>query len=247
MSWPGDTLAGIYLFLFGFGLIFSVGSLLLGAIGGHFHLPGSGHVEHSVHVGHHGHAGGHLHGGFGHGAGHGHTAAHGHAGHTDGAADLRAPSPLNVSTAMIFLTWFGATGYILHVYYGAVAAWSLLAATLAGGVGALIVYTFLARVLWRGQTQLDPANYQIGGTPARVTSSIRAGGAGEIVYTLDGKRRVDGACSADGTPIPAGSAVAILRYERGLAYVCPLDPARDDPFGVEEATTAPEPGGSGRR
>jgi hypothetical protein len=30
VSWPSDTLAGVYLFLFAFGLIFGVASLLLG-------------------------------------------------------------------------------------------------------------------------------------------------------------------------------------------------------------------------
>ena len=37
MNWPTDTLAGVYLFLFAFGLIFSVVSLLLGTAHGHLH------------------------------------------------------------------------------------------------------------------------------------------------------------------------------------------------------------------
>jgi hypothetical protein len=32
MVWPADTLAGVYLFLFAFGLIFSAVSLLLGVV-----------------------------------------------------------------------------------------------------------------------------------------------------------------------------------------------------------------------
>ena len=40
MSWPSDTLAGVFLFLFAFGLIFSVASLLLGGGGGDAELPG---------------------------------------------------------------------------------------------------------------------------------------------------------------------------------------------------------------
>jgi hypothetical protein len=123
---------------------------------------------------------------------------------------------------MVFLMWFGATGYILHAYYGALAGLSLVAATLVGGIGAAAIYLVMSRVLWRGQTALDPANYEIAGAVGRVTSAIHAGGTGEVIYTLDGKRRVDGARSEDGTPIPSGTEVTILHYDDGLAYVCPL-------------------------
>ena len=70
MNWPTDTLAGIFLFLFAFGLIFSVVSLLLGTAHGHLHLPDGGHHGHVGHVGH---------GQAAHGpqAGHAPQAAHG--------------------------------------------------------------------------------------------------------------------------------------------------------------------------
>ena len=87
-GWPSDTLAGVYLFLFAFGLIFSVASLVLGA-GGDDLLD--------------------LGGGEGADAG----------GSGDGQSG--GPSPFSISTAMIFLTWFGAAGYIVRVYSGAVA------------------------------------------------------------------------------------------------------------------------------
>ena len=206
MVWPADTLAGVYLFLFAFGLIFSAVSLLLGVADNvvDVDLPGGDDVEQAAT---HGQAPGGVISQFG------------------------PPSPLNLSTAMIFLTWFGAAGYILRAYYGAVAALSLLVALPTGLLGAWLVYLFLARVLWRGQTQLDPANYVLVGTPARVSSPIRAGGAGEVVYTLDGKRRVDGARSVDGAAVPVGTAVVIARYERGLTYVEPWAGAMEEgPF-----------------
>src|SRR3712207_314404 len=90
MNWPTDTLAGIYLSLFAFGLLFSVASLVLGAAHGHLHLPGGHHVGH----------GGHLDQGA-HGA---HGAHSGHAGETSPphhSASATAPSPVNVSTVMI--------------------------------------------------------------------------------------------------------------------------------------------------
>lgn len=214
MGWPNDTLTGIYLGLFAFGGIFSVISLLLGAVGGHFHLPGAVHAGHAPHVGHHGH-------GDSHGA-HAAPVAVG-----PGAA----PGPLNLSTVMIFLTWFGATGYLLHTYTTEAAELITLVAIGVGLLGALIVWLALAKVLWRGQTQLEPQNYAITGVAARISAPIRPGGTGEIVYTLDGKRQVDAARAEPGVALPRGTEVAILRRAGGIAWVVPVDDINtDDPF-----------------
>jgi hypothetical protein len=210
-SWPVDLLGSIYLFCFAFGLIFSLVSLLLSAHFGHLHLPvghGGGHGAQINLAGHHGQV----------------TVAHGHGAGTQANHHgvVGEPSPFNLSSAMVFLLWFGATGSILHTYYGAVAGLSLVAALFIGWLGAALIYLVMSRVLWRGQTQLDPANYEVAGAIGCVTSSIHAGGTGEVVYTLDGKRRVDGARSVDGTPIASGTEVAIVRYQHGLVHVCPL-------------------------
>jgi membrane protein implicated in regulation of membrane protease activity len=238
MDWPADTLTGIYLGLFAFGGIFSGVSLLLGAVGGHFHLPGAAHAGHAPHLGHHGPGHGGPGGARGVGAG-AHDAA-------PPVGPGAAPGPLNLSTLMIFLTWFGATGYLLRAYSAEAAVPSVIVATGAGLVGALIVWLVLAKLLWRGQSQLDPRNYAIMGVTARVTASIGAGGTGEIVYTLDGKRQVDAARAAEGATLPRGTEVAILHRAGGIAYVVPLgDTATDDPFletGARTATPAREEG-----
>lgn len=215
MGWPTDTLAGVYLCLFAFGALFSTASLLLGTLGGHSHLPAATHAGHAGHFGHHSHGG----------------AAADHAG-AEASGPGAAPGPLNLATLMIFLTWFGAVGYLSRAYAGEIAALSLLFATLAGLIGAAIVWAFLAKILWRGQTQLDPNAYAVVGVAARVTSPIALGGTGEIVYTLDGKQCVDGARAVEGAPIPRGADVAILRREGGLAYVVPMD---------DDTTAAPFP------
>lgn len=195
-----DALSTVFLCCFGCGLFFSAVSLLGRGHLGHVHLP----------LGHHG----------------GQVGLPGHGSH----ANAGAPSFFNPSSVAIFLLWFGATGSILHTYYGARAGVSLIAATFVGWLGAAAIYLLMAKVLWRGQTALDPENYRIGGALGYITSPIRAGGTGEVIYTLDGKRRVDGARSEDGSPIAAGTAVAIVGYRDGLAYVCPLDRAdRDEP------------------
>lgn len=190
MSWPNDWLTGLCLFLFAFGLIFSVVSLVFNVGDA---LPG---VD--------------LDG----------DPSNNHQG--DG------PSPFGLSTIMIFFTWFGAAGYIARVW-GALAVPVVLAiAAVAGLAGGALVWLFLAKFLWRGQRYLDPAAYDVHGTLARVTSPIRPHGTGEIVYTIDGKRRVDGARAVEGVAIPLGADVAIVRYEGGLAYVAPLDWAEDE-------------------
>ena len=215
-GWLTDSLAELYLFCFAFGLLFSLVSLLARAHLGRIHLPIGLGGDHGGHVGVAGHHGGHVHS----------LLAHHHV----PQPHLGEPSAFNLSSVTIFLLWFGATGYILHTYYGALAGLSLAAAGLVGWLGAALVYLLLSRVLWRGQTALDPENYQIAGSIGRITSTIHAGGTGEVVYVLDGKRRVDGARSIDGTALTSGTEVALVRYRDGLAYVCPLAFAdRDEP------------------
>jgi hypothetical protein len=202
MSWPDDLLSGIFLFLFAFGLIFSIASLVFG-LGDD--IPG---LE------------------FGGGD---------HTGHAHG--------PFSLSALMVFLTWFGAAGYIAR-NWGGQAAWvALPVATTVGLVGGAAIWIVLTKILPRGESRLDPEKYDVRGTVAQVTSSIRAGGTGEIVYTLDGKRRVDGARSEDGKPIANGEEVSIVRYTGGIAYVVPLNWADGNVFGGQpvEPNTLPPP------
>ncbi len=220
MSWPADTL---------------MGSLLLNVVGGHLHLPGATHVGHAGHLGAHNH-GGHAHIGD---LLHGNGAASHNAGHFPAA-----PGPLNLSTIMIFMTWFGATGYLLRSY-DTRAFTSIVVATVVGLLGAALAWAFLAKILWRGQTQLDPFNYRIEGTIARVSAPIRPGGTGEVIYMLDGKRRVDGARAEERELIVTGTDVAIVRFENGLAYVTSLLALEEDEFLALEPEVA-LPGATGR-
>jgi membrane protein implicated in regulation of membrane protease activity len=190
MSWPSDWWIGLYLFLFAFGLIFTIASLFLNV----------GDDLPDLDLG----------------------------GDAAGGDHASGPSPLCLSTVMIFLTWFGAAGDIARAWGGVIAPLALILAAAIGFVGATLVYLFLARIMWRGQTALDPRAYELQGTIARVSSSIREGGTGEIVYSIDGKQRVDGARSLEGQALPVGAEVTIVRYEGGLAYVAPLDWAANE-------------------
>lgn len=191
----------MYLLCFLVGFLFSLLSVL--AQGLHLHLPGK-------HLPFHHHHGGGVHHGVPHG-----PHAHGH--HEDSS------SALNAGTLMAFLTWFGGTGYLLTHYAG---FWMYVVfglAVAAGFVGALIVFWFTAKFLFRHERELDPADYEMIGVLGRINSGIRAGGTGEIIFSQEGARRTCGARSEDGQAIPRGTDVVVMRYEKGLAYVRPMD------------------------
>jgi membrane protein implicated in regulation of membrane protease activity len=213
------TWANFYLFCFWFGFLWSFASLLIG----HFnlHLP-FGHGDaggHDLDLAHYG-------GGMNHGhAGH---AAHGHATHSGGDAhdagvSERAPamsvSPINFGTIAAFLAWFGGAGYLLTNYCKIWFVFSLGLSILAGLAGASIIYWFLAKVLVGNERPLDPADYEMTGVLGRISSPIREGGTGEIIYSQEGTRRTCGARSDDGRAIPKGTEVLVTRYEKGIAYV----------------------------
>jgi len=128
-------------------------------------------------------------------------------------------SPFNFATLTAFLAWFGGTGYLLTRYSGLWVGFGLLASIISGSVGGSIVFLFLSRVLISDEENMDPADYEMVGVLGRVSSSIREGGTGEIIYTQMGTRRVCGARSDDGTAIPKGTEVVATRYEKGIAYV----------------------------
>ncbi|HEX5410652.1 MAG TPA: NfeD family protein [Terriglobia bacterium] len=224
------TWATFYLICFAVGFALSLFALLSG-VG---HHAGSG----KIHLPHWGHAG-IQHGGIGHGlAGHGASMGHGAVAAGNGGAVNGAMhvSPFDFSTIMAFLAWFGGTGYLLTRYSG---LWTVLALGLAivGGLaGAAIVFWFLVKVLLAHETILDPGDFEMVGVLARVNSSIRAGGTGEIVFSQAGVRRPSGARSEDGLAIPKGAEVIVTRYEKGIAYVRRWDDlAKDDLNEVEPA------------
>lgn len=198
------TWATFYLICFVMGLALSVLTFLTGGV--RWHLPFHTHAHFP-------------HGGAAHTGGAGHAPAHG-AGHSGGkGAGVAQVSPFNYFTFTVFLAWFGGTGYLLTHYYD-VWFWSGLGfAILSGLVGGAIVYGFLSKILMSRSENLDPADYEMVGVLGYVSSPIRAGGTGEIIYSQAGTRRVCGARSETGEAVAKGTEVIVTRYERGIAYV----------------------------
>jgi hypothetical protein len=185
-----------FLGCFAFGLVFTVATFVLGAFGGGhgLHIPG-------------------LDGLLGHGD------AGGHAGDAGAGHHGTSISPFNLSTISAFLTWFGGAGYLLERYSTFAGTLIVVLATASGLVGGGVIFVTLTRYLAPRLTEMRPEDYQVVGVAARISSPIRAGGTGEIVYTLAGTRRSDGARSASGEALERGAEVVILKVERGIAYV----------------------------
>jgi membrane protein implicated in regulation of membrane protease activity len=209
------TWSDFYLICFAVGFLLSFVSFILGGLHWHLHIPhlpfldfGNGHV----HVGN---------GAVGHGA-----AAHGpvvpgNAGgaQTGPAVHVAQVSPFNFITLTAFLAWFGGTGYLITRFSSIWFALGLLIAMAAGLVGAAIVFLFLTRVLISHEESMDPADYEMVGVLGRISSSIREGGTGEIIYSQAGTRRTCGARSEDGAALEKGAEIVVTRYEKGIAYV----------------------------
>ncbi len=267
-----EWLTNLYLGCFVFGLIFTAISAFFsfGHMTGHIDLPhvDGGH-DAGLHVPHV-HVDGphveaphvdlpHPHVDAGHGGldGHGHAVAPVHAGETVGVPVRTQPvdrgtsqetiSPLNMPTILAAITWFGGVGYVLTRM--AFLDWLLIlgVAVLGGFLGGYIVYYFFAKVLWPAQTRpMDPMEYDLRGTYARVVSGIAPNGTGEIMYTKGGTRAVAGARSADGSPLPKGADVMVVRYERGLAYVVPRYAPQDVTVPTEARITTELPANPAR-
>jgi hypothetical protein len=206
-----------YLICFAVGFCFSFFSFIFGGSRfGRLHLPHfHGHAGHlpAMHapVGHAPVAGGHA------------PAAHGpaasHAPGANPAARSGSISPFNFVTFTAFLAWFGGTGYLFTRFSTVWVGLGLLFSVVSGLAGGGIIFLFLSRVLMSDEENMDPADYEMVGVLGRVSSSIRQGGTGEIVYSQVGTRRVCGARSDDGTAIAKGAEVVVTRHEKGIAYV----------------------------
>ncbi|HEV3039944.1 MAG TPA: hypothetical protein VHA33_19410 [Candidatus Angelobacter sp.] len=191
-----------YLICFVVGFAFSVISFLSGTLHSHVHLPKYIHF-------------GQVHGA--HGAGQGT-----HGGGAKSGAHFSFANPL---TFAAFLTWFGGTGYLLvhlrHIWVFA----GLALASAAGLIAAGIVFLFVAKVLMANEREheLDPLDYDMIGVLAHVSSTIRSGGTGEIIFEQVGVRKACAARSDSGAPLAKGEEVVVTRYEQDIAYVCRWD------------------------
>lgn len=202
---------------FFFGLVFAVLSLILGfaELGSPGH---DGHID----------PGGHL--------GHGHELAPG------SHHDVPTSSLINVGTVLAFLMWFGGITYLLRNAVGLPLLIALVVGIGGGLIGASLILRFM-RLMRSKESVLDARSERMQGTVGHVSSSIRMGGTGEIVYEMNGVRQVSAARSVDGRALAQGVEVMVLRREKGIAFVQPWTDPGDDweqRFAIDSGKAPPD-------
>lgn len=191
-----------------------------------------------------GHGAGHLHAGSAHAhalPAHGHTAtahatghqtAQGHATATPASQGTLSTwlaasagwtlswlSPLTLAAGAL---WLGGVGLIAeNALPRGLAGLALVPAILGALAGAAIVRALMAALLRAGT---PPLSSDAVGAVGTLSAAIRADAPGEVIYTLEGLHGSAAARSVDGRPLPRGASVVIVRRERGIAWVEPLDP-----------------------
>ena len=186
------TWESFYLVCFFVGLFLTIASFVLGA---HMHLPLHVHLPFHVHL------------------------PHMHVAHDARAAGI---SPLNLTTLLTFLTWFGGAGYLITHYRSGAAGLAFAAALVLGFFGATLMYLFTVRMFVAYEHPLREEDFDMIGVLGHVSVPIHSGGGtGELIYSQEGTRRSCGARSEAGQPIERGTEVVVMRYDKGIAYVRP--------------------------
>jgi hypothetical protein len=126
---------------------------------------------------------------------------------------------VNLGTVTAFLAWFGGIGFLLTQHSHVYALAALLISIAGGFVGATLVFLLVTRILMHFEAPMDPADYEMVGVLGRVSSRLRSGGTGEIVYSRHGSRCSAAARCEDEREIEKDVEVIVTRYERGVAYV----------------------------
>ena len=151
-------------------------------------------------------------------------------------ADDTGPLPVSPGAFLVFLSWLGGVGFVLR----RAADWPLLAALpvaalLGIGVAALVQRAVRKLSNTEGSV-LEPEHYRLPGTIGRVSSSIRAGGTGEVIYEQAGVRQVVAARATGAEELQRGTEVLVLSVDNGIATVQVFDPfATLDEAGDTEA------------
>lgn len=136
----------------------------------------------------------------------------------DGDGD-GGPIPINLSTLLGFLAWFGGVGYLARNAGGWSSPLALGAGVVGGVAGGAVIAWVTAKLVAPQEGVLDARDYRLPGTLGRVSSSIREAGTGEVVYEQGGVRQVTAARAVDGQPIPRGVEVIVLKTQHGIALV----------------------------
>jgi membrane protein implicated in regulation of membrane protease activity len=139
-------------------------------------------------------------------------------------ADDTGPLPVSPGAFLVFLSWLGGVAFVLR----RAADWPLIAALPVAALLGIAVGAVVQRAVRKlsdpAGSVLKPEHYRLPGVIGRVSSSIRAGGTGEVIYEQGGVRHVVAARASGGQELGSGTEVVVMSVDRGIATVQVFDP-----------------------
>ncbi len=138
----------------------------------------------------------------------------------NGSVRVPALSPITIAS---FITAFGAFGIISGQLFAASAPFSLVWATGAGIVVAVIAHFAFGYFLIAPQGSSDIRDSDVVGAEAVVITPIPADSVGEIALNARGSRITYPAHSDTGLPIARDTRVVVVRLLSNAAWVRPID------------------------
>lgn len=225
-----DALSLVFIACFLFGLLFLLGTALLGNLGhGHAGVHSVSHHA-GIHIGGQAHAphigGTHSTGHSTHVVTHGPTHSTGQTGGTQNTASQSTQanasllSYLNPTSIVLFLLGFGFFGYVFHNTAHLLLPFTLLFAVASGIIIAVLLLLMLSRIFGdsEGSTVQDVVDRT--GLLGKVSITIPENSLGEIIYiSPGGLRKSIPARSADGRRLERDQEVVVINYQHGIAEV----------------------------
>ncbi len=252
-----DALSLVFLACFLFGLLFLLGTALLGNLA-HGHV-GVHSVSHHMGV----HVTGHApatHSGGPHVVSHGtQVATHGPAqttGHTGGTQNTASQSTqgnastllsyLNPTSIVLFLLGFGFFGYVFHNTAHLILPFSLLFAGVSGVIIAVLLLVMLSRIFGDSEANTVQDVVDRTGLLGKVSITIPENSLGEILYTSPGGlHKSIPARSTDGRRLERDQEVVVINYQHGVAEVDTWERFFNEEDPLQTQSEAPVPNEDG--
>ena len=236
-----DALSLVFIACFLFGLLFLLGTALLGNLG-HAGIHSVAHHA-GIHIAGHAQA---PHIGGPHAVGHGtHVGTHGTAHSTSQAStqeNASLLSYLNPISIVLFLLGFGFFGYVFHNTAHLVLPFTLLFAGASGLIIAVLLLVMLSRIFGdsEGNTVQDVVDRT--GLLGKVSITIPENSLGEIIYTSPGGlRKSIAARSTDGRRLESGQEVVVINCQHGVAEVDTWERFFNEEDSLQTQAEAPVP------
>jgi membrane protein implicated in regulation of membrane protease activity len=136
-------------------------------------------------------------------------------------------SPLSPITIATFITTFGGIGVLTIQLFGVEPRWSLLWATGSGLAAGGLMYLFTSQFLVRSQASSELHRSELVGLQAEVTVPIGESSPGQVTYVTKSGRMSSMARSIDGSALPRGQFVTIVRTIGPQVIVKPSSPEEE--------------------